>query len=801
MITTDNYKEWIEKIGVENLSANWKEFHETLKSETKNFKDWSQYNNDKDIRLVTDHYFKMLEKMVPEVTEKTEKSKVKASRSVYDFKVTPENYFSVVSRLDLPKEFAEDHQYIVDITVHGVDWNDYANPTFKKKADAYFKKLAAFIKTIPAVIDLKDTSDYDEIDIHQLARLYDESIEFEVEHSPTIDGIVYRQMLDNISKERSGREITDYLEKENPYITLAKSQAKDYKKLSIKELEEKLNEKLEIEKEYGVETINEIHLAALRQEIYSRKGSEKKEKVKELKSQTIPVSNAKAKFHIGQSVIIKDTGSEGVITNVLVRKKGRFIPGQGAEEPVVSYSYAVQTNGSIETFEEDEITLMPQGKTVSNAIKEAKKVIHKKVLKAREKKVREKIPRIKAKGVAHLTEDRKLIKRLVQMHDKEKSKGQILKFIQALQRAIIQKLVNKKSKFVNEIRAIQEAMVKYYNTMSAKETFEIPQNKLARFVAIAGGEAVFKSIGIMKTYVGMKGHQPDEVKADSFIGRIERMLSKGIIGKDDPYLRKVKEILKEVKDYKINKLPIAISKEELSGLEGILNACGCSHEFGTIYETRGKTLRKCRKKTYSDAGKGACSHNRGLAGTGEAMTAEEIVNMQFELLPFPGIWKDLFGQPEKNFSMMFHGEPGAGKSTFLVKFAKYLSTLGSVLYVTSEEYGSVTLKNLVSQHLNPFPGNILFVPNLDATNPGDFDFVIFDSVTDAGIKLEDFKSMKAENPNTGFLLVLQHTKDGQFKGGKEWEHEAQIVGKISNGTVDIYKNRYGEKSSWYFFDN
>jgi hypothetical protein len=208
--------------------------------------------------------------------------------------------------------------------------------------------------------------------------------------------------------------------------------------------------------------------------------------------------------------------------------------------------------------------------------------------------------------------------------------------------------------------------------------------------------------------------------------------------------------------------------------------------------------RPCKTRKYSDSGKGACSHNKGLSGV---MTAEQVANMQFKLLPFRGIYKEIIGQPEKNFTMMVNGEPGAGKTVFLMKFIKFFSDLGSVLYVTSEEFGSTTLTEKVNQYLNPIPSNVHFVSDIKTVNLSNYDLVVFDSINDLGFKLEDFKSFKKSNPETAFILVLQNTKSGQFKGGKEWEHEVQIAGEIENGVISIYKNRYGLKGEWNFFED
>lgn len=68
-------------------------------------------------------------------------------------------------------------------------------------------------------------------------------------------------------------------------------------------------------------------------------------------------------------------------------------------------------------------------------------------------------------------------------------------------------------------------------------------------------------------------------------------------------------------------------------------------------------------------------------------------------------------------------------------------------------------------------------------------------------ELKGFKELKAQYPKVAFILILQCTKSGQFKGGKEWEHEVEIGAEITEpGTISVYKNRFDVKGELYFFD-
>lgn len=398
------------------------------------------------------------------------------------------------------------------------------------------------------------------------------------------------------------------------------------------------------------------------------------------------------------------------------------------------------------------------------------------------------------KHVEHIREEVKFIKRYVGLHNKIKSPNTILAFIKALQRSIVQKLIRKTSPLSEEIEMIQNKLVQAYNKMKGDESFAINDKDLNHLVAIAGGEKVYQSITVIKRYIGLQG-KDDQKKINDFIKYLENLVDKKKLTKDDPYADKVNAIYKSLKQRSSTK--VSISKAELNGLEGIVKACGCKNEVGRIYDTGGKKLRPCKSKTYSDASRGACSHNRGLSGV---LTAEEMASRKLDLLNFFSFWHSLFGNPARNFTMMFHGEPHNGKTIFLLKLAQYLAeNFGDVLYVSSEEFASPTMTKKVNEFLNPLPSRLHFAENLQDPDLSDYQFIILDSVNDLGLKINEYKELRKEHPDKAFIFILQHTKAGDFKGGKDWEHIAEIAGEVHKGVVNISKNRYAPKSTLDFF--
>ena len=438
-------------------------------------------------------------------------------------------------------------------------------------------------------------------------------------------------------------------------------------------------------------------------------------------------------------------------------------------------------------------TVSPKSIT-PEASKAKKPPVKKAEQKVKVKKVKETKEPKNVKQVEHIREEVKFIKRYVGLHNKVKSPNTILAFIKALQRSIVQKLIRKTSPLSEEIEMIQNKLVQAYNKMKGDESFAINDKDLNHLVAIAGGEKVYQSITAIKRYISLQG-KDDQKKINDFIKYLENLVDKKKLTKDDPYADKVNAIYKSLRQRSSTK--VSISKAELNGLEGIVKACGCKNEVGRIYDTGGKKLRPCKSKTYSDASRGACSHNRGLSGV---LTAEEMATRKLDLLNFFSFWHSLFGNPARNFTMMFHGEPHNGKTIFLLKLAQYLAeNFGDVLYVSSEEFASPTMTKKVNEFLNPLPSRLHFAENLQDPDLSDYQFIILDSVNDLGLKINEYKELRREHPDKAFIFILQHTKAGDFKGGKDWEHIAEIASEVHKGVVNITKNRYAPKSTLDFF--
>jgi len=361
----------------------------------------------------------------------------------------------------------------------------------------------------------------------------------------------------------------------------------------------------------------------------------------------------------------------------------------------------------------------------------------------------------------------KFIKRFLLLDGKDKTKKQILLFINALQRAISERRIRKTSKYATEITNIQEQLVSLYNRMNQITRIEIDNKTLENYYAIAYSEAVMPEISVIKQYIGLNGKSNVKERAKRLLFRITNYIVKDKITENSKYFSKIKSIKKSLEAYVSGETDkVEIHKAELNGLQGIAN---CSTQ---------------KKKP----------DNNSLNG----LTGSQIINMDFENMGFTGKWKTLFGDPEKVFHLMIWGGEGSGKSTFAINFAKYLAKdlHQNVAYVAGEQQYSSTLKSIIKR-LKATPETLIYKEALEQ-DYSDFDFVFIDSVTFLELTHNDLKHLQENNPNTCFVYVLQALKDSSgYYGERKIGHLVDIKVRVereddnnSYASIDD-KNRFG----------
>jgi hypothetical protein len=191
------------------------------------------------------------------------------------------------------------------------------------------------------------------------------------------------------------------------------------------------------------------------------------------------------------------------------------------------------------------------------------------------------------------------------------------------------------------------------------------------------------------------------------------------------------------------------------------------------------------------------------------VSGADISNLNFSQVKLTGRFKDDFIRMYCDTQIMIWGKPGHGKTVYTLQFAQYLAELGLlVLFVANEELNRSTLTEK-TRKFNIHHKNLSFVRKLEELKISnktldDFDVVFFDSIQSLKMTLDSYENFVENHPGKMYVIIVQTTKDGHFKGGQEWLHAVDIGGEIINRRMVLYKNRldseFDKKSDKLIFE-
>lgn len=146
-------------------------------------------------------------------------------------------------------------------------------------------------------------------------------------------------------------------------------------------------------------------------------------------------------------------------------------------------------------------------------------------------------------------------------------------------------------------------------------------------------------------------------------------------------------------------------------------------------------------------------------------------------------------------TMMFWGLPGHGKTVKMLLLAQHFADQGKkTLYISDEEYGKSTFDEKINQFKIGSP-NLTTTGEFTESGLAKHEIIFFDSVNTLKLTASDIKSLHKKFPNRLFILIVQTTKEGDFKGGQEWEHLVDIAGPIINRKIILRKNRFDPENN------
>jgi hypothetical protein len=369
--------------------------------------------------------------------------------------------------------------------------------------------------------------------------------------------------------------------------------------------------------------------------------------------------------------------------------------------------------------------------------------------------------------VERIPEEIRFIKRFVNLNGKTKTKDDLLRFINSLQKAIVEKRIRKTSVFAEEIKMVQSKLIDTYNTMGNKIAIELTQSTYENLKELTGAEKVMPSIQFIKKYIAMNGKISMKQKAKDLLEQINKALDKGKLKDSDFYINEIHELKKNLKTFisTTGQKTLSIEPAALNGLEGIL---GC-----------------------------ACQQLNGVS-TPQIMNSMDFAKMEFDTIGLQGKWLQLIGDPSSNFTAMVYGKPKMGKSYLCIDFAGYLArNHGKVLYVAKEEGLDYTLQMKLNDKNVKHPN--LYVSSILPTNLSQYDFIFLDSVNKLGLTPEDLNRLKSFNPNKSFVFIFQTTKQGNFRGENVFQHDVDIVIEIPEKGKAVQMGRFNQGGEMRIF--
>ncbi|MGB3468641.1 MAG: hypothetical protein WBA74_25375, partial [Cyclobacteriaceae bacterium] len=434
--------------------------------------------------------------------------------------------------------------------------------------------------------------------------------------------------------------------------------------------------------------------------------------------------------------------------------------------------------------------------TQKRAVAKAGKSKVAKSLKTRAlKKQNANLPNQEQRLINAYPEEVRLIRRMLNMDGKEKTRHQVLLFINAIQRKITEKYIRKSSPYASHIQFIQEWLIELYNKMGEKVTIQLSANKRSELQALLGEMKIRPSVRLIKRYINLHGKNVEHKRIKTLHNAIANTINKGQISKSDPYYSQLHRIIKSLREFncevgKKNKLHI--HNQTLRGLQGIVEECECKK-----HPVKGKYPERP-----------GMEHGNLLTGLGHIQaghTANRIVNSQdiqrmaFKRLGFTGRWLALIGDPAPGFTAMIFGKPKMGKSYLAIDFAGYLARQhGRVLYVAKEEKIDATIQEKIND-------KAVAHRNLDFSDflPDDlrsYDFVFLDSVNKLKLSPEDLDSLREQYPTVSFIFIFQTTKSGNFRGSNDFQHDVDIVIEVPEKGKAVQYGRFNQGGELAIFE-
>lgn len=364
--------------------------------------------------------------------------------------------------------------------------------------------------------------------------------------------------------------------------------------------------------------------------------------------------------------------------------------------------------------------------------------------------------------VEKLSEEVRFIKRYALMNGKEKSPEQIRAFANSLRKAILEKRIRKNSPYAEQIIYIQDKLINWCNKVRTAEVVKIDPEVLQEFRDIVATEKIMLSSAYLKRYMNLQGKEIDKEQAERLYTLITKAIDQNKISVSDPYRDRLENALKPLFSFiksARHSDTLKMHRATLNGIISALDGCPCEEE-GEI---------GCLGKKDGEHAAAPAPHVPQ-----KVISSIEFENLPIETLGLFGKWYDLIGDATPGFIVMIFGKPKLGKTYLAIDLAGFLAFyFGPVLYVTKEEGFSGTFQQKIIEQEAAHPE--LYIANQIPEDLNPYEFVFFDSATKLNLVPEDIAWYKQLYPGKTFVYVFQATKDGNFRGSQEFEHDVDVI--------------------------
>ncbi|SDW04662.1 hypothetical protein SAMN05444410_101104 [Hydrobacter penzbergensis] len=307
-------------------------------------------------------------------------------------------------------------------------------------------------------------------------------------------------------------------------------------------------------------------------------------------------------------------------------------------------------------------------------------------------------------------EELRFIKRFVNLAGKHKKKEELLGFINALQKAIIEKKIRQSSLYADSIRLIQNRLVNFFNHSSARTSFDVDPADLKDLRPLVKDQKLLRVVRLIKQFISLRGRPGVKQEARLLLSKILKIYPELRIPHKDPYASELKSVIRSLKQFtgKDGGTILEISKAELNGLEAI------AYDHEDEYE-------------YEDELDGENEDEYRVAGLDERVTSSmELGEADLETLNLQDTWLELAAYLARNH--------------------------GTVLYIHTAKAEADPAFQQKIQHVEIRHPKLYIAAGL----PHDlstYDFVFIDNINDLQLSAADLEALEETHPEQSFIYV------------------------------------------------